>query len=52
LILPFGPPNQNPVNTPPLPTPMRSTWPAYLVLLDLIIIIIIIIIMEQDSSVV
>jgi hypothetical protein len=32
--LPFGPPNQNPVNTSPIP--MRATCPAYLILLDLI----------------
>jgi hypothetical protein len=32
--LTFGSPNQNPVNTSPLP--MRSTCPAHLILLDLI----------------
>jgi hypothetical protein len=32
--LPFGPPNENPVNTSPLP--MRATCPAYLILLYLI----------------
>jgi hypothetical protein len=30
--LPFGPPNQNPVNT----SPMRATCPAHPILLDLI----------------
>jgi hypothetical protein len=33
--LPFGPPNQNPVNISP---PVRATCPAYLILLDLIIL--------------
>jgi hypothetical protein len=32
--LPFEPPNQNSVNTSPLP--IRATCPAYLILLDLI----------------
>jgi hypothetical protein len=32
--VPFTLPNQNPVNTSPLP--MRVTWPAHLILLDLI----------------
>jgi hypothetical protein len=32
--LPFGPPNQDPVNT--LPSSMRATCPAHLILLDLI----------------
>jgi hypothetical protein len=32
--LTFGPPNQNPVNTFPLP--MRATCPAHLIILDLI----------------
>jgi hypothetical protein len=35
--LPFGPPNQNPVNTSPLP--MRATCPAHTILLDLITLI-------------
>jgi len=34
LSLAFGPPNQNPVNTSPLP--LRATCPAHLILLDLI----------------
>jgi hypothetical protein len=32
VVLAFGPPNQNPVNT----SPMRATCPAHLLLLDLI----------------
>jgi hypothetical protein len=32
--LTFGPPNQNPVNTSPLP--MRATCPAHLILFDVI----------------
>jgi hypothetical protein len=32
--LPFGPPNQNPVNISPFP--MSATRPTYLILLDLI----------------
>jgi hypothetical protein len=36
--LALGPPNQNPVT--PLPSPMRATCPAYLILLDLITLII------------
>jgi hypothetical protein len=34
--LEFEPPNQNPINTSPLP--MRATSPAHLILLDLIIL--------------
>jgi hypothetical protein len=34
LSLTFGPPNQNPLS--PLPSPMRATCPAHLILLDLI----------------
>jgi hypothetical protein len=34
--LTFGPPKQNPVNTPPLLSPMRATCPAHLILFDLI----------------
>jgi hypothetical protein len=37
LSLPFGPPNQNSVNTSPLP--MRATCPAHLILPDFILTI-------------